>query len=601
MRTVSRSLLTGLLAVGLLGAACATARGGEPALMARLSVRNPAALADKVAALVAKFDPQHGALVGAQLRQFLAMGAAMQLDLTKPVALLVFSGKGAGGPVDPLDVGELNPKELPKPALVVHLRDEQGFRAAATPENPLFAGRELKIQDGCAVLAQDARTVVAAAGERLAGFRAYPAFAGDSDVCVTGHNASSIREYRADIERLLAVHVPRLAAQMQNAGGPPQRMAEALVAVAKCAGPVMKLSAEQTDRASLALTFDAESIHVRARIQAVGDSALHTLFTGHPPLKTDLAKYLPSNAVLSAAGSFELERMKPLALATFDALAGPLELPPDAKEKMLATLFDTGQKSESAMAIPGGGPKGMPTLQVLRVENAAKYREAVQKAIKWQINEMMGKLMKVMGTHMEVAYTPDKRQYKGVAVGQYAITVRNEFLPQGAQPPPNLGEIAVADDVAIVAGNIQDGAPLNAVIDRIRGDGTAGLDTDKGFLAAKAAAPKDARGIIHVSLGGFVAKMMEEQVRQQPMMAMLAAPFKFPPQEEPICGNIRFGRTDVGATMEVAARIPHEPVIRLAKQVQQLIRTMMGMGGGEEPPPEPFEPEPPKPDPGPEF
>ena len=274
---------------------------------------------------------------------------------------------------------------------------------------------------------------------------------------------------------------------------------------------------------------------------------------------------------------------------------GPAAVPSPNETKLEFKYVETPAAHHRA------GPKGMPTLQVFRVENAAKYREAVQKAIKWQINEMMGKLMKVMGTHMEVAYTPDKRQYKGVAVGQYAITVRNEFLPQGAQPPPNLGEIAVVDDVAIVAGNIQDGAPLNAVIDRIRGDGTAGLDTDKGFLAAKAAAPKDARGIIHVSLGGFVAKMMEEQVRQQPMMAMLAAPFKFPPQEKPICGNIRFGRTDAGATMEVAARIPHEPVIRLAKQVQQLIRTMMGMGGGEEPPPEPFEPEPPKPDPGPEF
>jgi len=553
LRSVHRVVLAGALAMAVVACGLATAHGGETVVLARVCARDLKALGDKVVKFAQKLAPEAGAGAAAQIASILESPKWVGSDWSKPATVIVLGGKAFG-------------KTEPVAVVVVPVADAEKFRAAR--KVPEGAPTHFEIRDQFAIVSDEQAALAAITPRRLALYGQFPKIGGSTDVYLTIYIAEAIQEYQAEIDAQI-LEAQKKMAEVQMPG--PMAVAGKMV---KIAGPLAKLAGTQFRRASLMMQLNDDSVEIAGRLYPMEDSQLGTLFTGQPAEPGDLAKYVPADVVFGMTGKLDMAKAKPLAEAVLAAIAGPLELPADEQQKIRDLMFASTQTGEFAVGVAGAAAnQGIQTVQVARIADAAKFREAAKSGLDWFTSSGLGNMMQGMGLKMTVEHKPAAREHKGVAVDQF--TIKTEQVP-GAQPnpmmpqpPPKVTEIAAIDTLAAAASNNPDGGLLNGAIDRIKGEGTPGLDTSPAYKAALAAAPKGASMVGHMALNSLLAKYIEEIGKIQPAIAMLiGGVVKADPTEEPITGYAQFAE----GHFQFATRIPHQPIVSLATRVRMLIQ-----------------------------
>ncbi len=533
------------------------ARGGETVVLGAASAANLKGLFTKIGALAEKFVPGTGAQVkGAS--DMLTQGPEWAgVDWSKPATIVLFSGKAFG-------------KAEPVPVVLVTVADADLFRKGHPEGGPMA----FDVRGNIAIIAQEKGALAAITPERLKLYGDYPKIAAGTDAYATAYVGVAMAEYQAEIDEGLK-EIEQGAAQMP-AAGPMANVAK----IVKCLGPLARLAGKQVRRVTLTLTLNDDSVDFWGRLYAADDTALGTFLSGQPADTTDLVRYLPADAVMGMGGKFDIEKAKPLTDAVIQAIAGPLEITAADQQKVRDLMFASTQTGEFAAAL-ASGPKhpGIQSIQVLRVADAAKYRDAAKNGIEWLMKGGLGSLMEAAGVKMTVDHKPNARDYQGVAIDRLTVTTA---LAPGAQPnpmmgqqPPQVTEYAAVKDVAAAATNNPEGELLNGVLDRIKGAGTPGLVTAAGWKAARAAAPKGANVVSYLAFNSFLAKFVEELAKQQPAIAMMAgAIIKADPTEEPIVSYASFGANMV----ELRTRVPHQPILALVTRVRAMIEQQMKPG-----------------------
>jgi hypothetical protein len=561
-------VLAASLAAAVLVGAAMPARAGEPVVLGCGSAADLKGLIAKLAKLAEKFVPGTGAQVQGMSAMLTQAPEWAGVDWSKPATVVLFGGKAFG-------------KTEPVPVAVVALADAALFRQAHPEGGPV----SFEVRGNSAIVAQEKAALPAMTAERFGLYSTFPKIAATADVYLTIYATQAMAEYQAEVDAGLKEFEQNVA-QMAMPG--PMAMFSKMV---KCFGPLLNLAGKQVRRMSLAVEFKDDSVELWSRLYAGEDTELGTFLSGQPAEMTDLAKYLPAEAVMSAAGKLDITKGKPLVEAVLNAIAQPIGLSPDDKQKVRDLMFGSTQTGESAFVFAGGAKaQGMQSVQVARVADPAKYRAASKEAVEWLMKSGFGAFMEAAGVKATVEHKPNVRQHQGVEIDRLTVTTAPapgaEPNPLMGQQPPQVTEYAATGTVAAAVTNNPTGELLDGVLDRIKGGGTPGFDTSAAWKAALAAAPKGASVVGHFSFNSFMAKAMEEMGKQQPALAMMAgAFFKADPTEEPIASSAAFGANMV----DVRVRIPHQPVLALVTRVRMMVEQGMGPGPGRRPGPKPKE------------
>lgn len=556
------------LGLALLVTAPSLARAGEAIVLGHASAANLKGLLTKVGQLVEKFAPGQGQQVegvGAMLTQ---NPEFVGVDWTKPANAILLGGKAFG-------------KTEPVPVVLVALADAAPFRQAHPDGGPVA----FEIRDNIAIIAQEKAALAAITPERFALYSKFPKIAGEGDVYVTAYLNAIIAEYKAEIDEGLK--------QLELGAGQPQ-MAGPMASIGKivkCFAPLLDLAGQQVHRVTLVVQFNPDAVEAFGRVYAAEDSVLGTFLSGQPAETTDLAKYLPPEAVVTVAAKVDIIKAKPLFDAILKAVATPLDLTTEDVDTIRALMFASTSTGEFAVALPSGaGHQGMEIAQVTRITDGAKFRAASKAGVEWFAKSGLGTAMtQGMGMKIALDHKPNAREHQGVAIDRMTVTFTpadpnappNPMMPQ---QPPQTTEFAAVDTLALAATNNAKGDLLDGIIDRVKGGGTPGFDSTATSKAIRAAAPKAANLMAHLSFNSFLAKVVEEMAKAQPAIAMMAgAVIKADPTEEPITTYATFGAN----MAEWRTRIPHQPILAMVTRVRAMID--QGGPGGRKPGPKPKE------------
>ena len=557
-------IVVGLVAVALVAAA--TAQAGEAVVLGRVCIRDVKQLVEKATKVVDKIVPGQGAQMKVMADMQLQGAQFAGADWSRPVSIVLISGKGFGK-VEPVPVG------------IIPVVNGEQFRQARQAAGQV--GEKIEIRGNYALISNDPGAFAAISEERINIYSSFPKAGGDADVYLTFQIDDSVKEYQIEIDQAMQQAQEQVAG-MGAAGGPFAMMGQ----IQKAMGPIAKFAATQASRVSLILKLTDDSLEIMGRFYAIEGSHLATALAGQPQTKTDLAKYLPPDACMSFVTMSDITKARPFAEALLDTLATPLEMKTEDRDKVLALMFGSTQTGEAAIAYSGDpAHKGMQMAQVLRIADAAKFRAASKDAVEWMMRGPLGGMLQGMGMNMDVKHEPGIREHKGVTIDRLTVTVKQDPNaqpnPMMGQQQPQLTEMGALDDLGVAATNNPTGELLNAVIDRIKG-GEPGLDRSPAYKAALAAAPKNASIVYHVSFNTFIAKMLEEIAKQQPMVAMMAGGIaQADPNEPPITGYAIFD----GNRVEFSTRVPQQPIINLANRIRKMMEQRGGPGAAPGPRP----------------
>jgi len=555
-----RALLAGAVLASLLLSALHTAHAAEPTVLGRISVRDPKGLSEKVVdfvdRLVAGLAPKGGAGIRALAAGIFDAPKWGGVDWRRPVTLLVLGGK-AFGRKEPVLVG------------VFPLANAELFRAAR--QQAVEPPGHFRIHGQFAIASDEHAALELLPLGDFGLYTEPPEIAWDSDVYLTFYVARAIREYGADIEQ--AIRELQEQTKAMGGAGPLDIRGKMLQVL----DPIAKVAGKQIHRATLMLTLNDESAELTGRLYAVPGSELAAFFAAQPRQTTDLAKYLPPDAVASLGGKLDMAKGRPLAEAIL-AVAGPaLGMKPEDQEQIRKLVFATTETGEFATGVAGDAAhKGLQTISVSRIADAAKYRAGTKEWVERLSKGSLATLVQKLGLGLSLDYKPGARKHKGVTIDRFTLTMAP--VPDAppdfpiAQKPPQVTEVAAFDTLAVTVSNNPDGYFLNTTIDRIKDRKAVGLDASPAYKAARAAAPRGANLVFHASFNSLIAKLMEEAAKQQPMIGMFTRGlFKAEPAEEPITGHARFRRGRV----EFAVRIPHQPFVNLAKHFRVFMEQQM--------------------------
>jgi len=554
-----RILLVALVGVAMLAGLAGPARGGQPVVLGCASAANLKGLFVKLGQLAEKFVPGTGAQVQGASGMLTQDPQWAGVDWSKPATVVLFGGKAFG-------------KTEPVPVVVASLADAGQFRQA----HPEGAPVAFDIRGNLVVVSPEKAALAAMTPRRMDIYGDFPKIAAGTDAYLTVYITSLLAEYKDEIESGLK-EIEQSAAEMPMAGP----MAN-LTSIVKTFGPLVRLAGQQVRRVTATITFQPEAIEVWSRVYAVADSPLAGFLAGQPAETTDLVKYLPADAVMSVSGKLDISKAKPLVDAVIGAVAAPLGLDAEEQAQIRELIFASTQTGEFATALAGGQNNlGMQVVQVFRIGDEAKFRAATKSTTEWLTKTGFGGFMEAAGVKMTVEHKPGAREYKGVAIDRLTVSVTPAPgappNPMMGQQPPQVTELAAVGTLGASATNSADGALLNAVLDRIKGGGTPGFDTSPVYKAIRAAAPKGANVIVHVGFNSMLAKLVEEMAKQQPAIAMMAAAMiKADPAEEPITSYATFGSD----RLDIATRIPHQPILNLVTRVRKMIEQQQRRPGG---------------------
>lgn len=574
---VVRGFVIGLLAIGLLLGGVQTARAGEATVLGHVCIRDAKGLSAKIIALVNKFAPGMGdMMVAPQANEFFQKGGMAGVDWTKPISIALISGKAFG-------------KTEPVPVVIMPVANAELLR---TLTEKAGGPKVLDVRGNYAVASETEEAVKAITDQRLAIYSKFPKIAGNTDVYATFYIARALTEYMPEIE----AQIKKMEGQMGGEGMPPG-MAGPFAMMGKAMkvwGPMAKLASTQARRGSMMLQFNPDSLDIAGRLYAMEGSELETLLDGQPKATTDLVKFLPADCVMGASVNLSVEKMKPMVDLLMKTLAGPLEIKPEDQQKIMDLLFASTQTGASAAGLSGNAAhKGIVTAQIVQISDAAKFRDATKGSMEWLMGSGLLQGLQGMGMDVNIDYKAKAREYKGVPVDQITVTYKQA---PGAQPnpmmpnrPPQVTEIAAVDTYGVSVSNNEAGDLLNSIIDRIKGNGAAGLDASAAYKAAvEAAKAHEGVSVVgYLSFNSFLAKMVEEIAKVQPMVAMMAGGIaKANPTEKPFTGYARFAKYRSGSAIDFQVDIPHQPILDLTQRVQMMMQQMKrpGPGMGPKPP-----------------
>ena len=543
-----------LVAVALV--ASAAAQAGEAVVLGRVCVRDVKELVAKAVKVVDKFAPGQGTQLKAMADMQLQGAQFAGADWSRPVTVVLLSGKSFGK-VEPAVVG------------IVPVTNGEQFRQARQAAGQ--ANEKIEIRGNYALVSQDQAAFAAITERRINTYGTFPKAGGDADIYLTFYIDKSVQEYQPEIDQAIQ------EAQEQVAGMGAAGPFAAVAKFQKAAGPLAKFAATQASRVSLILKLTDDALDINGRLYAAEGSQLAAAFAGQPSETTDLAKYLPQDAVLSVTGKTDIVKLKPLIEAVLDTVAGPLEMKAEDRSKLLDLMFASTQTGEFAVAYSGSpAHKGLQMAQVAKITDGDKFRAAGKAAVDWMMKGPFGGMMQGMGVKMDIKHEPGVRQYKGVAIDRFTVTVAQDPNaqpnPMMPQQPPQVTELGALDTLGVAGSNNPTGDLLNGIIDRVKG-GEPGLDQSPAYKAAVAAAPKGANVVFHMSFNSFIAKLIDEIAKAQPMVAMMAGGIAKPdPNEAPITGYYVFSED----RLDFFTRVPQQPIINLATRIRMMIEAQRG-------------------------
>lgn len=571
MRKASvRGFVVGLIAAAMFLSVAVTAQAGEATVLGHFCIRDAKGLAAKIVKLVNKFWPGAGdAMVAPQAKELFEKAGWIGVDWSKPISVALLSGK-AFGKTEPVPVG------------IMPVADAEAIKAIIQEAGgPKF----LDVRGGYVIFADEEAALKAITDQRLAIYSKFPKIAGSTDLYATFYIARALTEYMPEIEE--GIRDAEAKAKAGGAAGMLPGMAGPLAMfdkIAKAAAPLAKLAGKQARRVSIMIQFNDNSVDIAGRLYAMQDSELQTLFDGQPQETTDLTKYLPADCVMGVAGNLAIAKFRPMVDAVLNTLAGPLEIKPEDQQKITDLMFASTQTGESAVGLSGNPlHKGIQTIQIVKIADPAKYREATKDGMDWLMGSGLMKSLGAMGMEMDIDYKPKVREYKGVPVDRITVTYKQA---PGAQPnpmmpnrPPQTTEIAALDTYGLAASGDASADLLNAAIDRIKGQGGPALDTSPAYKAAAGAAREGACLVGYISFNSFLAKMVEEIAKIQPMIAMMAGGIaKANPAEQPITAHAWFAKYRAGSAVNFRISVPHQPILDLTQRVQMMMQQMQRPG-----------------------
>jgi len=515
--------------------ASAAAQAGEAVVLGRVCVRDVKGLVAKAAKVADKFAPGQGTQLKAMADMQLQGAQFAGADWSRPVTVVLLSGKSFGK-VEPAVVG------------IVPVTNGEQFRQARQAAGQL--NEKIEIRGNYALVSQDQAAFAAITERRINIYGKFPKAGGDADVYLTFYIDKAVQEYQPEIDQAIQ------EAQEQVAGLGAAGPFAAIAKFQKAAGPLAKFAAAQARRVSLILKLTDDSLDINGRLYAIEGSHLATAFAGQPSEMTDLAKYLPQDAVLSFTGKTDIVKLKPLIEAVLDTVAGPLEMKTEDRDKVLALMFGSTQTGEAAVAYSGSpAHKGLQMVQVVKITDGDKFRAVAKDAVDWMMKGPFGSMMQGMGVKMDVKFEPGVREHKGVTIDRLTVTVAQDPNaqpnPMMPQQPPQVTEFGALDGLGVAGSNNPTGDLLNGIIDRIKA-GEPGLDQSPAYKAALAAAPEGANVVFHMSFNSFIAKP--------------------DPSEAPITGYYIFSEDRV----DFFTRVPQQPIINLATRIRMMIDAQRG-------------------------
>jgi hypothetical protein len=226
---------------------------------------------------------------------------------------------------------------------------------------------------------------------------------------------------------------------------------------------------------------------------------------------------------------------------------------------------------------------------IARITDAAKFRAMNKAGMDWLTGSGLLAGLQGMGVDMTIDYKAGAREHKGIPIDRAVTTMKqapdakpNPLMPN---PQPQQVEIAAVDTFGVAVSGNEAGDLMDDVLDRIK-EGTPGLDGAAPYKAAVGAAGEKANWVFFLSFNSFLAKVIEEVAKVQPMVAMLAAGIAKPnPAEPPITGSAEFAKFQGGPAVNFSVHVPHQPIQDLAQRVQMMMQQVRPPGGeGEEPP-----------------
>jgi hypothetical protein len=582
-----KRVLVGWLTVGLLAMALSAVRATaaeESGVLGHICIRDVKGMVDKVSKLVDKFAPGMGeAMVAGEAKQVLEAAGWAGVDWSKPVSFALLSGKQFG-------------KKEPVPVAIVAVANAEALKALL--QEGAKGPKHIEIRGNFAVASDEEAALKTINDDRLRIYTEFPKIAGTADVYLTVYAQRALTEYMPEIEEGLK------AAQEQMAGGaagmPPGMGGpfEMVQKVMKAVLPMAKLVSTEVRRASLTVELKDDSVEIGGRVYAVEGSELGTLYEGQPQKGSDLAKYLPADSVMGFAANMDATKARPLIEKVVKTLAEALEWKPEEQEKILSLMTASTQTGEFAVAMSGKAEhKGFQTVQVVKIEDAQKFREATKAGVEFVMGSNLMAGLRGMGVIPEVKYEAKVREHNGVAVDRITVSFKAPEAPaekdapamppmmMGGPPKPQITEVATVDTLAVLANNNETGDLLDNAIDRLKGAAEAGLDTSAAFKAAVAAAPQDGSIVGCISFNSFLVKLIEEAAKNQPMIAMMAGGIAKPnPTEPPITAYAFFAKMQGGPTANFMVHVPLQPILDLTQRVQMMMQQMRGGGMGPRPP-----------------
>lgn len=559
-------LVIGLVAAVIVLAAAAPAPAGEAVVLGRICIRDIKGLLDRAGKVADKFVPGQGAQVVSMAGMALQGAEFAGIDWTKPVTVALLSGKSFGK-AEPVVVG------------IFPVANGEQFRLARQAAGR--ANEAVEIRGNYALLSDNKAAFETITERRINIYSKFPTVAADADVYLTGYVAAALKEYEAEIEQQMKQAEEQMAGM--GAAGP----FAALASMQKAVVPLAKFAGGQVRRVSLILKLTDATLDIQGRLYAVEGSQLAAGFAAQPAAPTDLAKYLPRDVAMAMTANLDITKVRAFIEAGFDAVAGPMQLKPEDREKFLDLMFGSSYTGQFAMAYSGNpAHKGMQIAQVLKATDEAKFRAATKNGLDWFMNSPFAGMVKGAGLNIDWKQEPGIREHNGVAIDRYTMTMKPAEgappNPMMGQQPPQVTELGYLNGLGFAGTNNPTGDLLNGIIDRVKG-GEPGLDASPAYKQALAAA-EGAPVVFHAGFNTLVAKFIEEIAKAQPMIAMMAGGIaKADPNEAPITGYASFAKD----RMQFVTRIPQQPIVDFATRARAMVEQMRGGGNAPGPRPQP--------------
>ena len=563
-------LVLGLVAAAIVFAAAVPAHAGEAVVLGRVCIRDIKGLLEKAGKVADKFVPGQGAQVVAMAGMALQGAEWAGIDWSKPVTVALLSGKSFGK-AEPVVVG------------IFPVANGEQFRQARQAAGR--ANEAVEIRGNYALLSDTKAAFETITERRINIYSTFPDVGADADVYLTGYVADALKEYQPELDKAMQ------EAQGQMAGMGAAGPFAAIANFQKAVVPLAKFAGAQVRRVSLILKLSADNLDISGRLYAIEGGQLAAGLAAQPATPTDLAKYLPRDVAMGMTANLDMTKMRPFIEAGLDAVAGPMDMKAEDRQKLLDLMFGSTYTGEFAAAYSANpAHKGMQIAQVVKATDEAKFRAATQNALDWFKSSPLAAMVQGAGLKMDWKAEPGIREHNGVTIDRFTMTMKPAEgaapNPMMGQQPPQVTEHGFLNGLGVAATNNPTGDLLNGIIDRIKG-GEPGLDQSPAYKQAAAAA-NNAPVVFHAGFNTLVAKFIEEIAKAQPMIAMMAGGIaKADPNEAPITGYVTFAKD----RMEFSTRVPQQPIVNFATRARMMMQQMRGGA----------QPGAPQPQPGPDF